>query len=301
MEIVFVHGALVRDGNWWWKPTADLLIERVDIRSRSVALPSCRETIADDAGKGLTEDALALRAELDKGDSVIVVSHSYGGTVIAEAGHHPAIANLLYVSSYLPDIGLAQGAIMSGEKGPASIGDNGDGTLSLTGYGPRSFGERFLQDSNDETQRQAWARRTSQSVSAFTTPTTEAGWEGVDSTYIVCGEDRSTSLDLQRAQSSSLGCQTFRSSKNESTAAKRSSRYGSRSGGSASANSAGESGAPGKRRMDFSTTSSEEPNPHSSRATEHSHVAKASLPKVSAISHPTHRRPSSTTLNLQSS
>ena len=30
------------------------------------------------------------------------------------------------------------------------------------------------------------------------TPTTAAGWQGVDSTYLVCGEDRSTSLELQR-------------------------------------------------------------------------------------------------------
>jgi hypothetical protein len=30
------------------------------------------------------------------------------------------------------------------------------------------------------------------------TPTTAAGWQGVDSTYLVCSEDRSTSLELQR-------------------------------------------------------------------------------------------------------
>ena len=30
------------------------------------------------------------------------------------------------------------------------------------------------------------------------TPTTRAGWRGVDSTYLVCAEDRSTSVELQR-------------------------------------------------------------------------------------------------------
>ena len=30
------------------------------------------------------------------------------------------------------------------------------------------------------------------------TRTWVAGWDGVDSTYIVCGQDRSTSVDLQR-------------------------------------------------------------------------------------------------------
>jgi pimeloyl-ACP methyl ester carboxylesterase len=198
MELIFVHGALVRDGSWWWQPTADLLSQRTGVRSRVVALPSCGETSRADVADGLVADAAALRRELDAVDSAIVVGHSYGGTVIAEAGWHPAVARLLYVSSYLPDVGQSQGAIMSGESDPVSIGDNGDGTLGVTGYDAASFGARFLQDADEATQRQAWDRVTSQAAAAFMTPTSTAGWEGVDSTYIVCGEDRSTSLELQR-------------------------------------------------------------------------------------------------------
>lgn len=37
MEVVFVHGALVRDGARWWQPTADLLRERAGITSRALA------------------------------------------------------------------------------------------------------------------------------------------------------------------------------------------------------------------------------------------------------------------------
>jgi pimeloyl-ACP methyl ester carboxylesterase len=198
MELIFVHGALVCDGQWWWQRTADLLRERTGIRSRALALPSCGETTRDQVAGGLVADAAALRAELDDVDSAIVVGHSYGGTVIAEAGRHPAVAHLLYVSSYLPDVGQSQGAIGSGEPDPVSIGDNGDGTLSLSGYDPTSFGARFLQDADDATQRQAWERLTAQAAGAFVTPTTAAGWEGIDSTYIVCGQDRSTSVELQR-------------------------------------------------------------------------------------------------------
>jgi len=205
MELIFVHGALVRDGDWWWQPTADLLRERTGITSRAVSLPSCGEgTESAPAGRerGLVADAAALREVLDGVDSAIVVGHSYGGTVIAEAGHHPAVAHLLYVSSYLPDIGQSQGAIMSGESDPVSIGDNGDGTLGVSGYDAASFGARFLQDADVATQQQAWHRVTAQSASAFMTPTTSDGWAGVDSTYLVCGQDRSTSLGLQRFHAS---------------------------------------------------------------------------------------------------
>ena len=198
MELIFVHGALVRDGRWWWQATADLLEERTGIRSRALLLPSCGETGTDQMAGGLVADAAALTAALDEVDSAIVVGHSYGGTVIAEAGQHPSIAHLLYVSSYLPDIGQAQAAIMSGETNPVMIAGNDDGTLSVAGYTAASFGARFLQDADTAIQRQAWERVTAQSAAAFTTPTTAAGWQGVDSTYIVCGQDRSTSLGLQR-------------------------------------------------------------------------------------------------------
>jgi pimeloyl-ACP methyl ester carboxylesterase len=198
MEVIFVHGALVRDGAWWWQPTGDLLRERTGIRSRSLALPSCGETTTEEASGGLVADAAALRRELDRVDAAIVVGHSYGGTVIAEAGQHSSVSHLLFVSSYLPDVGQAQGTIMSGEADPVAVGEVGVGMLGLTGYDARSFGARFLQDADRATQEQAWSRVTAQAVESFTTPTSAAGWEGVDSTYLVCGNDRSTSLELQR-------------------------------------------------------------------------------------------------------
>jgi hypothetical protein len=39
---------------------------------------------------------------------------------------------------------------------------------------------------------------TAQAAAAFMTPTSDAGWHGADSTYIICGQDRSTSVKLQR-------------------------------------------------------------------------------------------------------
>lgn len=200
MELLFVHGALVRDGAWWWSPTAALL-DQAGVRSRAVRLPSCGEATAADGKSGLTADAVALRAALDEVDDpegAIVVGHSYGGTVIAEAGHHAAVARLVFASSYLPDVGTAQGAIMADEPDPVAVRVT-DGRVVLDGYDVESFGRRFLQDGDPDLQRGAFERTTSQDARAFGTPTTAAGWEGVDSTAIVCLEDRSTTVALQRA------------------------------------------------------------------------------------------------------
>ncbi|WP_144761808.1 alpha/beta hydrolase [Curtobacterium sp. 9128] len=198
MDVVFVHGALVRDGAWWWRATAELLRERTGVDSRAVALPSCGETTPEEADGGLVADAAALRRELDGLESAIVVGHSYGGTVIAEAGHHPAVSSLVSISSYLPDVGTRQGAILSDEPDPVTVVEAGVGRVGLAGHDATTFGARFLQDTDRETQEQAWSRVTAQAVGAFATPTSRAGWQDVDSTYLVCTDDRSTSVGLQR-------------------------------------------------------------------------------------------------------
>lgn len=199
--VLFVHGALVRDGAWWWSPTADLLRERTGVRSRAVALPSCGETDGSAAALGgdLADDAAALRRALDETGPAIVVGHSYGGTVIAEAGPHPAVQHLLLVSSYLPEVGSTQGSIMSTEPDPVTIRPDGAGRIVLDGYDVDSFGARFLQDADAATQLAGWDRTTAQDLRAFGTPTSAAGWSGVDSTAIVCTDDRSTTVALQRS------------------------------------------------------------------------------------------------------
>jgi pimeloyl-ACP methyl ester carboxylesterase len=38
---------------------------------------------------------------------VILVGHSWGGTVITEAGDDPKVAGLVYVAAYVPDAGAS--------------------------------------------------------------------------------------------------------------------------------------------------------------------------------------------------
>ncbi|MGT2424826.1 alpha/beta hydrolase [Amnibacterium kyonggiense] len=199
VEILFVHGALVRDGAWWWAPAARAVEERLGVRSWAVALPSCGEG-APAGTAGLVEDAAALRVALDAADGgAVVVGHSYGGTVIAEGADHPAARHLVLISSYLPDPGQAQAAILGGEPDPVAVEADVDGTVALAGFDVAGFAARFLQDVPDEAVRAAaWERVTRQSAAALGTPTTRAAWRGRPSTYLVCTDDRSTTVGLQR-------------------------------------------------------------------------------------------------------
>src|SRR5437868_13561235 len=87
MRIVFVHGACVKDGSWWWHRTGELLAER-GVASEAPALPSCGETgesIGAD-GPGLPEDVASVRQVLTASDEpTVVVAHSYGGVLTAAA------------------------------------------------------------------------------------------------------------------------------------------------------------------------------------------------------------------------
>lgn len=143
-------------------------------------------------------DAADLRFALIQVDAAVVVGPSCGRTVIAEAGHHPAVKKPPYVTSYLPQVGQSQGTIMSDESDLVRAKLGGGGLLELEGEDVSSFGRRFLQDADAAIQSRAWDRVTMQSTAAFATPVSCAGWHGVDSTYIVCQKDRSTSVVLQR-------------------------------------------------------------------------------------------------------
>jgi pimeloyl-ACP methyl ester carboxylesterase len=200
MDIIFVHGAFVRDGAWWWQPVASRIERATGVASRAVALPSCGEAETDRTGRGgLFDDAGALASVLDQVDSAIVVAHSYGGTVVAQGGAHPAVRHLVYISSFLPDVGQTHASLSPSTPDPVPVRAHHDGMVSVVDDDRHYFDRRFLHDVVDPSVvEQAHARLCAQSVAAFATPTTAAAWQTVESTYLVCADDRSTDPELQR-------------------------------------------------------------------------------------------------------
>ncbi|HWH20646.1 MAG TPA: alpha/beta hydrolase [Solirubrobacterales bacterium] len=193
-----MHGACVKDGAWWWHPTAELLAER-GVASAAPALPSCGETGAtpDAAGPGLAEDVAAVRAVLAAGDEpTVVVAHSYGGIVTAEAAAGvDAVRHLLLVSSYLPEVGQSLSSFGGEEPAPFLDVDPEGGTFTVR---PDALAETFLQDCAPEIQRGALDKTARQSLAVLGASVQAAAWHQVPSTYLVCAEDRGTPADLQR-------------------------------------------------------------------------------------------------------
>jgi len=194
MRVVFVHGACVKDGPWWWHRTAELLAER-GVASEAPALPSCGET--GEQGLGLAEDVASVREVLTASDEpAVVVAHSYGGIVTAEAAAGvDAVRHLLLVSSYLPEAGQSLSSFGGEEPAPFLDIDPEGGTFSVR---PESLAETFLQDCDPEIQRTATEKTARQSLAVLEQPVRSAAWQHVPSTYLVCAQDRGTPAGRQR-------------------------------------------------------------------------------------------------------
>src|SRR5271166_4695237 len=90
-NIVLVHGAFV-DGSGW-QPVYEILVQG-----------GYQVTLVQEPLTSLEQDVAATRRILDRQDGpCILVAHSYGGTVITEAGTHPKVAALVYIAAHAPD------------------------------------------------------------------------------------------------------------------------------------------------------------------------------------------------------
>jgi pimeloyl-ACP methyl ester carboxylesterase len=198
MRVIFVHGACVRDGAWWWHRTGELLAEQ-GVASEAPALPSCGETgePTDASGPGLAEDVGAVRHALTaSNEPTVVVAHSYGGIVTAEAAAGvEAVRHLLLVSSYLPEVGQSLSSFGGEEPAPFLDIDPEGGTFTVR---PDALAETFLQDCDPGIQREAMDKTARQSLAVLEQPVQAAAWQHVSATYVVCAEDRGTPAEFQR-------------------------------------------------------------------------------------------------------
>jgi pimeloyl-ACP methyl ester carboxylesterase len=198
MRVVFVHGACVQDGWWWWHRMTGLLQER-GVSSVTPPLPSCGEAgVPGAAGRpGLAEDVGAVRQVLQDGDEpTIVVAHSYGGIVAAEAAADVrSVRHLLLISSYLPEVGQSLSEFAGDGPAPFLDVDPDAGTFAVR---PELLVDTFLQDCDADVQAAAADHLAVQNVQVTGQPVGAAAWHQVPSTYLVCAADAGTPAGSQR-------------------------------------------------------------------------------------------------------
>jgi len=176
-NVVLVHGAFA-DGSGW-RPVYDELTAR-----------GYRVSIVQNPLTSLADDVQATQRILDRQDGpTILVGHSWGGTVITEAGVHGNVAGLVYVSALAPDAGETTAQQYQGFAPTPDfvIETGGDGFGFIS---PTRFKAGFAHDVTDA---DAAFLRDSQipiNMSVFGTKLTNAAWRTKPSWAVIATEDK---------------------------------------------------------------------------------------------------------------
>ena len=175
-NVVLVHGAFV-DGSGWRGVYDDLTAR------------GYRVSIVQNPLTSLEDDVAATRRVLSAQDGpAILVGHSWGGTVITEAGVHPKVAGLVYLAALAPDVGETTAQQYAGYPAAAEfvidVGADGYGFVRRD-----RFQAGFAADLNDAG---AAFLRDSQApirMSVFETRLTNAAWRWKPSWAVIPRED----------------------------------------------------------------------------------------------------------------
>ena len=187
-NIVLVHGAWV-DGSGW-KPVYEILVR-----------DGYNVTMVQEPETSFQDDVTATKRVLERQPGpCILVGHSYGGSIITEAGTDPHVVGLVYIAAHAPDVGEDEGDL--GKKTPSVIAKT-EGAVKKTGDGftflnPADFYDLFAPDLPRE---QAEFESRSQVLAAaevFTTPLTAAAWKTKPSWGVVALGDKIINPDLEK-------------------------------------------------------------------------------------------------------
>src|SRR6201994_3136525 len=100
-SVVLVHGGFV-DGSGW---------EGV---YKALTKKGYKVSIVQNPTTSLADDVAATKRVIAAAEGdVILVGHSYGGVVITEAGNHPKVAGLVYITAFAPDAGESVGKLIA--------------------------------------------------------------------------------------------------------------------------------------------------------------------------------------------
>lgn len=204
--IVLEHGAFADAASW------DGVVARLQRAGYPVVA-------AANPLRGPATDAAYLRSVLDRVEGpVVLVGHSYGGTVVSQAaaGLEAKVKALVYIAAFLPDAG--ESSIGLTNKFPGStLGEAVESvnyTLPDGGQGadvyikPEKFRNQFAADVPAGKAGLMAAGQRPVAAAALEEKSTEAAWKTIPSWSLVTTEDRNIPVAAQRFMSARAKART---------------------------------------------------------------------------------------------
>jgi pimeloyl-ACP methyl ester carboxylesterase len=187
-NIVLVHGAWVDASGW--TPVYEILTKE-----------GFNVTMVQEPETSFADDVAATKRVLDlQGGPTLLVGHSYGGSVITEAGIDPNVVGLVYVAAHAPDVGEDEAAL--GRKTPSVLGKT-EGAIrktpdDFTYLSPADFPGLFAPELPRERAEFMARSQVLAAARVFGAPLTAAAWKTKPSWGIVAGDDKIINPELER-------------------------------------------------------------------------------------------------------
>lgn len=201
-NVVLVHGGFV-DGAGW-EGVFDLLTRR-----------GYNVSVVQNPTTTLAEDLKATGLILEQQDGdVVLVGHSYGGVVISEAGNHPKVKRLVYITAFAADAGESVATLIANPPPGAAVPPilpPQDGFLFLD---QTKFPASFAGDVEPAKAKFMAKSQVPWGIEALEGKVTKPAWKSKPSFYLVATEDGMIPPPAQRmmAQRAGATVQEFPSS-----------------------------------------------------------------------------------------
>src|ERR1700744_2707753 len=194
-SIVFAHG-LWADGSCFSKLIPALQAEGHQVMASQHGLDSLKSDVE-----------CVTRCFGRVSGPVVLVGHSYGGTLITHAGMDSRVAALVYISALAPDETETSQSLQ--EKFPVtevfSHIDVADGRIWLRPDGT----DAFCGDLSEADQKLVWATQTAPVPDLFTQKVDGVAWRGKPSWYVVAKQDHTVNPELERFVAERMGARTI--------------------------------------------------------------------------------------------
>lgn len=187
--IVLVHGAWADTSSWDGEVSA---LRQQGYDARAIANPV----------ENLTTDSESVAAFLKTVPGpIVLVGHSYGGSVITNAAYgNPNVKALVYVDAAAPDVGETNGSLSGADSvlkqkpeselfEKVSYPDAPPAAVDLY-LNKDIFVQNFGNDLPADVASRLWATQRAASTSAFDTPSRFAAWRTIPSWYFISSGDQ---------------------------------------------------------------------------------------------------------------
>ena len=195
-NVVLVHGGFV-DGAGW-RGVYGLL--KKDGFNVSIVQNPTISLAGDVAATSLTLDSLA--------DPAVLVGHSYGGAVITEAGTHPKVTGLVYVTAFAPDKGESVNSLIANPPPGAPVPPILPPRNGFLFLDRDKFAASFAGDVDPDTASFMADSQVPWGIDALAGAITVPAWKSKPSWYLTVRDDKMIPYPAQQFMARRAGATT---------------------------------------------------------------------------------------------